>query len=107
MSNLTQWISQACETLGLGVDLGFTVTVGHGHELHAVARIHNVDRTNGMLIFYAYEDVRPYADELLHAGYGYLILDEPPINEQFDLEAYRDMFLDWGWQGVNKVSPGL
>jgi hypothetical protein len=89
--------------LGLGVDLDFTVVVGHEQALRAVARIHNVGMINGMLIFYAYDDVQPYADELVRAGYGYAILDEPLINEEFDLDAYRDMFIDWGWQGSNEA----
>lgn len=100
MNKLANWITQACDTLGLRADIGFSVVLNDGYELHTVARIRDVGAANGMLVVCNYDEVRAYADELIQAGYGYSVLDEPLANETFDLDTYRDMFLDWGWSGV-------
>jgi len=77
MTTLRNWISQACNALGLQADLDFVVDVGSGREIRPVARIRNHGAKNGMLVVRNYDDVRPYADGLVQAGYGYSALDEP------------------------------
>ena len=47
-----------------------------------------------MLVIRNYNDVRPYADGLVQAGYGYSVFEQRP-DEAFDLESFREMFQDW------------
>lgn len=105
MTTLENWISRACNVLGLHADFAFVVEVGSGHEVRAIARIRNLGAINGMLVFLNYDDIRPYVDELLQAGYGYAVLDEPRANEAFDLDSFKEMFLDWGWSGPGALMP--
>lgn len=95
MSKLTDWLLQACNILGLHVDIGFSITLSDGYKLQAVARIHDIGAVNGMLVVLNYNG---HLDELIQLGYGYAVLEEPMENEVFDLESYREMFKDWGWK---------
>lgn len=97
MNKLANWITQACDALGLRADIGFSIVLSDGYELHTIARIRDVEAENGMLVVCNYDEVQPYEDELAQAGYGYSVLDEPLANEIFDPETYKDMFIDWGW----------
>lgn len=105
MNRLADWISQACDALGLNADIGFLLILSDGHKIPTVARIPGLGAANGMLVFCSYEQIRAYTDELLQMGYGYSILDEPLPNEKFDLASYRDMFTDWGWSGEEALKP--
>lgn len=105
MTTLEMWILQACDALGLRADFAFVVDFGDGHELRAVARIRNLGASNGMLVVRSYDDVRPYAEALAQAGYGYSVLDEPRSDEAFDVDSFREMFLDWGWVGSEADRP--
>lgn len=105
MNRLTDWISQACDALGLYADIGFLLILSDGHEIPTVARILSVGAENGMLVFSSYDQVRAYADEILQMGYGYSVLDAPLPNEKFDLASFRDMFTDWGWSGEATLKP--
>jgi len=58
-----------------------------------------------MLVIRAYDEVRMYEDELINAGYGYSVLDEPQVVEEFDPDAFREMFADWGWCGEASQKP--
>lgn len=99
MATLERWISQACHALGLQVDLAYVVDVGDDREIRAVARIRGLGASNGMLVVRNYEDVRPYLETLARAGYGFSVLDEPRSDETFDLDSFRELFVDWGWSG--------
>lgn len=105
MTTLEKWILSACEVLELNVDFGFSLDVGEGHEIRAIARVRNVGSTNGMLVVSHYEEVRPFADAINRAGYGYAVLDEPRPDERFDLESFKEMFGDWGWFGSDAQRP--
>lgn len=105
MTTIENWISRACDTLGLQADFPFFVDFGSGLKVRAIARIRNLGSRNGMLVFLNYDDVRPYADKILRAEYGYSVLDEPSANEVFDLDSFKEMFLDWGWSGPDESMP--
>ena len=105
MTTLENWISQACDALGLHADFAFVVDVGDGREVCAVARINNLGAKNGMLVVRNYDDVQPYTETLARAGYGYSVLDEPRVDEVFDLDSFQEMFLDWGWAGSEADRP--
>lgn len=105
MLKLANWISLACDELGLKANFGIVVVLGQGNELRVLSKVLDIGAPNGMLIFSSYEDVQAYEDELVQAGYGYAILDEPLVGEEFDLTVFKDMFNDWGWCGVAALRP--
>lgn len=99
MTTLERWISQACDALGLQADFAYVVDVGDDREVRAVARIRGIGARNGMLVVRKYDDVRPYAETLARAGYGFSVLDEPRPDEAFDLDSFKKIFVDWEWSG--------
>jgi hypothetical protein len=105
MMNLTESLSKACSALGLRIELGFRFSVPSGRELLAVARIADLGAPNGMLVFLSYDEIQEWTPALLKAGYGYSVMDEPRVDEEFDLESYQDMFRDWGWSGELRARP--
>ena len=53
---------------------GFRLVLPSGRAIVTVARIANFGAPNGMLLVRAYDDC---VQELLNAGYGYSVVDEP------------------------------
>jgi hypothetical protein len=96
VTTLECWISQACDALGLQADFAYVVDVGDDREVRAFARIRSPGGRNGVLVVRNYDDVRPHADALARAGYGFSVLDEPRPDEAFDLDLFKEMFCDWG-----------
>jgi hypothetical protein len=99
MKKLAEWLWRACAELSLRVELSFKFTLPNGLEVTAVARIYNLGAANGMLVFASYDEIRNITKELLAAGYGFSVLDEPSTREEFDLDSFKEMFIDWGWSG--------
>ncbi len=99
MNRLSERLWRACSELGLQVELGFELTLSGGRELTAVALIRHLGAQNGMLIFKSYDEISSVTKELLDAGYGFSVLDEPSPNEEFELDSFKEMFIDWGWSG--------
>jgi hypothetical protein len=99
MKRLPEWLWRACAELGLRVDLDFKLSLPNGLEMSVVARIRDLGAANGMLIFESYDEISNFTKELLDAGYGFSVLDEPSPQEGFDLDSFKEMFIDWGWSG--------
>lgn len=99
MKRLSERVWRACAELGLRAELGFKLSLPNRPEITTVARIHNLGAANGMLIFESYDEISSFTKELLDAGYGFSVLDEPLPQEQFDLDSFKEMFIDWGWSG--------
>lgn len=97
MSKLLEWLKAACIALGVRLDEPYSLNLGSGRVVHALARIHGMGDVNGVLIVRSYGEVRDLLNELKLAGYGFSVLDEPGPSEEFDLDSYREMFADWGW----------
>ena len=98
-------MSRACSALGLPIDIGFSLALGAGDRICTVACIPFVGAKNGMLVIRGYDEVRMYEVELINAGYGYSVLDEPQAGEEFDLDAFKEMFAEWGWCGESSQKP--
>jgi hypothetical protein len=102
MSQLATWIWRACSALGLQAELGFRLVLPSGRAIVTVARIANLGAPNGMLLVRAYDDC---VQELLNAGYGYSVVDEPRPDEEYDVTTFQEMFRDWGWSGQLGTKP--
>jgi len=92
MSRLASDIERACADLDLRADLGFRLALS-GQNIETIARIADVGAPNGMLVVSSYDVVRNHTDELLEAGYGFSVLDEPHPSEEYDVESFKVMFL--------------
>lgn len=97
MSKLADWLLKASKELGLFAEADFSLAVAGGAALKSIVRIPNVGAQNGMLIFPFHKDIQGLERELVAAGYAYSVMDEPRDAEEFDLESFREMFVDWGW----------
>lgn len=107
MVTYANWLFRACNELGLSVDFGYVLRVGdEGRELHPLARVIGLGAPNGMLLFSSAMELQGgVSEEILHADYGYSVVDEPRPDEQFDLESFQEMFSDWGWCGDKSKRP--
>ena len=105
MTNLATRLSRACSALGLRAELGFNLSLGEGIEVHAVARIPDLGAPKGMLVVNSFDEVKNFSQTLINAGYGYSVLSEPSEDEEFHLDSFREMFIDWGWSGEPKYKP--
>ena len=100
MTKLSDWLVRACTLSGLKIDVGYVAMINEKSSISTVARIQGLGGEKGMLVFGRLDDVREHAGEVVEAGYGYTVLDEPTDDEVFDLVSYQDMFKDWGWRGL-------
>jgi hypothetical protein len=98
MTPLQEQLTRACEALGLTWDLNYTATLSSGSQIRAEVRIKGLGADKGMLIVTDYDDIRDIEQELVGGGYGYSVLSELSPDEDFDLQDYREMFEDWGWE---------
>lgn len=96
MTELAEWFVQAGEILNLPVEPGFVVLLSDGRALNSVVRVSGIGAKNGMLVFNDYEVIRSNLAELANLGYGFSIMDEPRSDEKFDLEEFKELFIDWG-----------
>lgn len=106
MTRLQLFLATACELLGIQIDIPFTVVTSVGVEIVAQARIPNFGASRGILVFEQLQQ----PDELqrralVSSGYGISIYGEPPESEEFDLDSYVEMFVDWGWTGDSSTAP--
>jgi hypothetical protein len=102
---MIEWLERAALSLGLVVERDYEVVLAGHATTRAAARILNVGGPMGMLVFARYEDAKHLADQLVRAGFGYTVLDQPRPNETFELESYREMAADWGWSGPIDLKP--
>ncbi len=84
----------------------FVLTVREGFHINAQALLPQLGASKGMIVVNHYDDLRGISSELQCMGYGYSVLDEPLISEQFDLESFVEMFSEWGWGNSNEMQPG-
>ena len=54
---------------------------------------------NGMLIVSTFDQIEPFADEILRLGYGFSVIS--PADDYVRDDAI-EMLMDWGWTGETK-----
>jgi hypothetical protein len=97
MDRLLPWLKLACTAFHLRIEESYQIQLTQGRKITALARISDGGQGDGMLIFEDYDYIKEYLMPITEFGYGYSILEEPFAHEVFDLEQYREMFLDWGF----------
>ena len=103
--HLDEQLQVACTSLGLRIELGFTLALPSSAPVIAVARIPELGAKNGMLVFSSYKTIESFASEIVEAGYGYSVVPESLPQVEFDLESWQETFLDWGWSGDPRARP--
>ena len=106
MTKCKNWLLRACTELGLSIELDFAFPLSDGRKLKVLARIVGLGASNGMLLVSTAKVLEGgVSEEILRADYGYSVIDEPRPDEEFDLDSFRDMFVDWGWCGEPSKQP--
>lgn len=60
----------------------------------------------GILIFDWADEVDAHARRALETmGIGVSTFGEPGSEEKFEIEGYKEMFIDWGWTGPDDEKP--
>jgi hypothetical protein len=105
MSKLKIELEKACAELGLSVKFDERISVNGKDNLKPLAHIESIGAPNGMLIFLSFEPIRSAGQDLCKQQFAYSVLSEPRPNEKFDLNSYKEMFVDWGWSGSPDAKP--
>jgi hypothetical protein len=101
MTRLQSALQRACQDLSLSVVIPFVLTLREDVQINAQALLPQLGSPNGMIVVNHYDDLCGMANEIVNAGYGYSVLDDPMPSEDYDLDSYMDMFSDWGWEATN------
>jgi len=96
---------EANRRLGIEFDAPHSVSLSDGSTVNALARIRDFGGENGMLIIDSNDDRRLNLNKLVAEGYGYVVMDGPQIDADFDLECDQEMLADWGWSGDPQRIP--
>lgn len=105
MSTLAKEVEQACVALGLRFEPGYSLALRNGVVVQAVALIHDLGHRNGTLIVNSLDHFAELSRELVEAGYGVSMMGSGSDNSQFDLQSWRETFIDWGWSGDPDSRP--
>ena len=105
MTKLQTFLNHACQMLGLQIVIPFGLTVRENLRINAQALLPQLGGLSGMIVVNHYDDLQGVASELKRLGYGYSVLDEPLPGEEFDLNTYIEMFIDWGWGSAIEKKP--
>lgn len=98
MNTQQEHLVLACQHFGLEVYLDFEITLSSGRRIVAPTFIPSLGGPKGQLVFPPPFDRKgdDSLREIVADGYGYSIYGIPPDGEPFDLEGYRELFIDWG-----------
>ncbi|HKU99788.1 MAG TPA: hypothetical protein VJR58_31120 [Vineibacter sp.] len=90
--------------LGIEVVAPCEINLANGSRFRATAHVRNFGAENGMVVEPNYAALKPYADALTAAGYGYSAME---LNDLWDRAAVIEMLADWGWTSPRPRPPWL
>ena len=99
MTNRQKWLLMGCQALGIDIEFDVVVSLIGGQTINTVACIPSLGGTDGMLIVRSFEEFRHICNDFPVEQYGVSVLGEPSDSAEFNLDACREMFIDWGWNG--------
>lgn len=105
MTHLQTELQRAAHDLGLKIVVPYTLDIRSGLQIRALALLPQIGAENGMLIVDSFAELKGIANELVDAGYGYSVLDDPLPSTEYDLHSYIEMFSEWGWGATNETKP--
>ena len=105
MSKMSEYLKRAANELGLGIEAPFRCVLEGGVRVEAVAHIPDLGDSNGVLIFHSSQYDRQAYALAKKAGYLCSSFGEPSESEHFDIDSYKEMFVEWGWFSHIKKPP--
>lgn len=95
---------RASNDLAIEVVTPFQVTLSDVSRLTFPALVKDFGNRNGMVVAADFALIRPHAQKLLDAGYGYSSnIGHSP--ESYQREAMIEILADWGWTGARDRRP--
>ena len=104
-SKLIQLWQMAAKDLGLNIIAPFTLELSSAVKIEAELLLKNFGASKGMIVFNKYDQVAPYVDEIVNAGYGFSVLEEPDKNRKYIKNGFIEMLGEWGWSGCRDKKP--
>lgn len=105
MNKMQEYLLRAGNDLELRVVAPFQLQLNSGKKVIAEAVFPDLGAPKGMIIVQREHDISGSEDELIKSGYGYSVFDGPLASQEYDVEPYRKMFIDWGWSGEKERKP--
>ena len=96
MTKLQHELVMACNSLNLEIILDYKFELPLSKSVIGVAFIPNLGDVNGILILTKYDST--ITKELIKSGCAYSILEELGSESVYDLDLYKEMFIDWGYK---------
>ena len=104
-AKLLQYWRKASLSLGFGMIAPFQLSLASGKQLDAIFLVENFGNVNGMLVFGSYDEISSFVDEIVDAGYGYTVLEDPMDGEEYCEADYIELLSDWAWSGDEALRP--
>lgn len=105
MNKLREYLLRAGQDLGISVIAPFALTLRSGNKFHAEALLPEFGALHGTIVCLSASAYLDVLDEIKEMGYTCSSFEEPLPNEDYDLESYKEMLLDWGWTSKEKPKP--
>jgi hypothetical protein len=105
MNKLQDYLVRAGNDLGITVVAPFTLILDSGRKLSAEALLPELGAPQGTIVFQSSNDYWEIVGDIKKLGYTCSAFDEPSPEEAYDVESYREMFIDWGWTSKEKPKP--
>lgn len=105
MNKLRGYLLRAGDDLGIKVIVPFILLLKSGRKLSAEALLPELGAPNGTIVCKSTDDYLEILNEIKNEGYTCSSFGEPLSNEEYDVESYKEMFLDWGWTSKERPKP--
>ena len=106
MNKMQEHLLRAGNELGLRVITPFQLRLDSGRIFLAEALLPDLGGyPNGMIVGQSLDNYVAICAELKKLGYGLSVYGEPPPTEAYDIEGYKEMFIEWGWSGDKAKKP--
>lgn len=104
-NKLREYLLRAGDDLGITVIAPFALELKSGSELSAEALLPEFGAPNGTIVCRSPNSYMTVMDELKNEGYTCTSFDDPLPKEEYDLESYKEMLIDWGWTSKARSEP--
>lgn len=105
MNKQQEFLVRACAELDLEISIGDSIEISSGAFVYPLAHIKDVGGKRGTVIFSTFDNIGVPTSDLIDSGYSYSVYSSPAAEEEFDLDSYLEMFVDWGWAGSEEKKP--
>ena len=90
-------IESKLQQFGLRFSRSYKIKLRKGVTIESNYHIEGVGGPMGMLIFSDYEPISDYVEELGQLGFGYTVFSDTQADDNINLDDFRAMLRDWGW----------